>query len=750
METRSTNSALGGIVTPTGPNICRICLTNGGPSIRTSTFNPGDASSVLESIFSTVSEYNHRSLYGIMLTVCSPLSQRDLLRGVPERICHGCKWRLLSAYDFYETCLRNDDRIRELTGAGKQIQDQIRNPGEPQVLIQQDDSIQDMTPDIMMDQSSSFMFDSNSYYPEAESTQFMDGNAADLLEEMPTKEPQDEAFFEEHYKLNDKGNHSCGICQQEFIYKSQCRSHILVKHDPSKPFKCDVCFITITTEMRLVRHKTIYHGEGVIKISELEEKNEGTDSWTCKICSKSFPSIIRYKKHKGVHVAHNRPFKCDVCLYRFSSKSQLRQHSKLHQDEAGGGEMGAQLQTSEADPKKCDYCEEKLTGKRAMTMHVRRFHPQELMQAEAREKNNYKCIICSEAFARESVLNTHMKMHELMAMEKSKEQNQVLEALVKKELKEQRNSMDVAQEGPMANDGMGNNTSLKKKSDVDVLFVCMVCQQEFEERGQLLKHQKKSHSELHLNIVSSTKNDSVAADNAEEANEGQPNESPTYDESMVIALDPSQLLGQSMPADGSTRLQPVVDGAAPVPALPKCDLCGKTFIYNCLLQTHLKKSHSESKPFECKVCHQRFGYRGTLQKHELTHSAQHIKPGDHGSIMFKCKICSAKFLELKQLSFHLKSHRNEGSAADKEPTRKVEIFKCSHCPQIFSDRDQFDEHLVQAHQQAPIPQQNHHPTGSTDTESSQNRPRLDRPMNEKEMFFDSLSIVKLERVSDSE
>lgn len=755
METRSAHNISAVNASATGPNICRICLTKG------TSLGDGGTSRGMESIFATVGEYEEKSMYGILVMICAPLGQREMLMGMPERICRSCKWRLLSAYELYETCLRSDDQMRKVFNSRKM---QPPQDGTLQVQIKQEvpdhyesDFKADATGDT--DAQNSFLME-NHYFPDAESTQLFD-NSEDLLVEMPLAADPNETLFEEHYKVNEKGNHSCGICDQEFPYKSQARTHIIVKHDPTKPFKCDECHYTLTTELRLIRHKATTHGVGVIKIEEKipdEKEDSGDTTYACKICSKTFASLVRFKRHRNVHVVYNRPFKCDICLYRFPNRAQLTQHVKTHQEKPVD---------SDQVEWKCDYCEEKLPGKRAHTMHIRRFHPQELQNECREDKNEYKCIICSEAFARESVLNTHMKMHELLAFEKEKGQRQELEFLVKKELQAQL----PAKKSSDNNANVSNNevfsimnNSTKKKSDVDVAFVCMVCEQEFEERELLLKHQKKLHTELQLNIVSGGPEEStptaesiedaptadipasVEKDEKEEKDEESTNDTTKNagdDEPMVIDLDPAQLLAQTQSESELTK----GGGGAVPPPLPKCDLCQKTFMYNCLLQTHIKNSHSETKPFECKVCHMRFGYRGTLQKHELTHSAQNIRPGGHGSIMYKCKVCFAKFLELKSLTNHLKTHRTPTVPAEAAEPKKIEIFQCTFCPQIFNGKDELDGHQTKVHRQmlpqrqtTPVVQQHHH-----SRKNPEPRKLVERaPMNEKELFFDSLSIVKLE------
>ncbi|XP_055625677.1 zinc finger protein 236-like isoform X2 [Toxorhynchites rutilus septentrionalis] len=405
METHFSSCVSDKNITPTGPNICRICLQNGGP-----VGIDGDNTKEMESILTTIGEYEDRSLYSIMMTICAPLGYNAVPEDMPDRICRSCKWRLLSAYELYEICLRSDEKIREIMESKKERNtDQISVKEE---MIDPDD--QDYNNGDTGGLENSLYMMREDYCPTTESTQISD-NPADLLEEMQMIVDPNETLFEANYKFDNNGSHCCRICGQEFIYKSQCRFHIIVKHDPTKPFKCDVCHYTLTTELQLNRHKTMTHGEeGILNPVIKEKTDESVDTiYTCKICPKIFTSIVRFKRHRNTH---NRPFGCNICLHHFPNRAQLNRHVKVHQKKPAGADGGNQQ-----NEWKCDYCDENLSSKRNLIMHIRRSHRQELQDA-AKKKNSFKCIICPKVFARENVFNIHMKIHELLDPEKDKEQ----------------------------------------------------------------------------------------------------------------------------------------------------------------------------------------------------------------------------------------------------------------------------------------------------------------------------------------
>uniref|UniRef100_A0A182T5R3 Uncharacterized protein n=1 Tax=Anopheles maculatus TaxID=74869 RepID=A0A182T5R3_9DIPT len=580
--------------------ICRICLSTRPRMI---------------SIHSPVPEYDQKTLYAMLLSVCLPLNQRESVQGFPEQICRNCQWKLLSAYDLYETTLASDEQLRaqkHVALAGAKIpknppsSETIKPDSVPEPAIVTSDGlirVKEETPDDGYEDEQQYALGSRiedecsmayddasgemstvSVHPDVSlligrSEQGEEEEASLLLEETkpPIPDPL-ETFFAEHYQVDElSGCHVCGLCKRQFPYKSQCRMHIVQKHNPAKPFKCDICFCTLTSHLRLVRHKVVAHGAGQIKHEDIiEGQNDSTGelTYTCPICRKVFNSSVRFKRHKNVHVVHNRPFKCEVCLYRFATKPQLTQHAKVHETKPQSGLSPGGAEVGEFA---CDRCEEIFAAKRALTMHLKKVHQVFRVPGGARpderERSEYACIICKATFARETVLNTHMKMHELLAAEKEKERRLDLERMVKQELQQQmhlnmpplpplspevidrsacvlepfalglvpvtkpgitgtgtnnNNSSSINNNSPpggapTSSGGSGGPSGLVQVSgkrklpmtpaappNSDMAYVCPVCDMEFDERDVLKKHQKEQHARLQVGIVSSKPGDSTS------------------------------------------------------------------------------------------------------------------------------------------------------------------------------------------------------------------------------------------------
>uniref|UniRef100_A0AAQ4PJT2 C2H2-type domain-containing protein n=1 Tax=Gasterosteus aculeatus aculeatus TaxID=481459 RepID=A0AAQ4PJT2_GASAC len=158
-----------------------------------------------------------------------------------------------------------------------------------------------------------------------------------------------------------------------------------------------------------------------------------------------------------------------------------------------------------------------------------------------------------------------------------------------------------------------------------------------------------------------------------------------------------------------------------------CDLCGKTFFYNCQLQKHQQlvhdnkdqhkvgslsgrprptraKQHSGDRPHVCSICQKGFLLMSQLKQHELLHSG--VKPHKceecskefrtpqnyhrhllihTGEKPYECVVCNRKFRQSNQLKSHMQIHTG------------VKLYTCEHCGQGFSDSRQLKKHQCDEH-----------------------------------------------------
>ncbi|KAI8795514.1 protein odd-skipped-like [Biomphalaria glabrata] len=133
-----------------------------------------------------------------------------------------------------------------------------------------------------------------------------------------------------------------------------------------------------------------------------------------------------------------------------------------------------------------------------------------------------------------------------------------------------------------------------------------------------------------------------------------------------------------------------------------CSLCGKVVVSKAAITRHIQLTHEKKKPFECNICHRRFGYKNILMEHQnihfgikpyactlcdkrfaarsnlFQHRLLHMKP-------FCCYICNKRFDRDEQLQRHLKLH----------PTANV--LSCSQCPFTATNVEALNQHLQESH-----------------------------------------------------
>ncbi|XP_077955259.1 zinc finger and BTB domain-containing protein 41 isoform X2 [Gasterosteus aculeatus] len=385
----------------------------------------------------------------------------------------------------------------------------------------------------------------------------------------------------------------------------------------------------------------------------------------CPKCDKTFDRAGKYESHTRVHTGE-KPFQCDVCLQRYSTKSNLTVHQKKHASDAP-------FQKKEH---KCPFCNKLHASKKTLAKHVRRFHPdhvQEFLTKRKRKSEGWKCAICLKTFTRRPHLQEHMILH--------------------------------TQDRP---------------------FKCSFCDEYFKSRFARLKHQEKFHlGPFPCEICGRQFNDTGNRKRHIECTHGgkrkwtcfvcgkSVRERTTLREHLRIHSGEKphlcSICGQSFRHGSSYRLHLRVHHDD---KRYECDECGKTFIRHDHLTKH-QKIHSGEKAHQCEECGKCFRRHDHLTVHyKSIHLGEKVWQ-KYKTAVHQCEICKKEFKGKSSLEMHFRTHSGEKPHTCPECNQTFRIkktltkhmvihsdarpFNCPHCSATFKRKDKLKYHVDHVH-----------------------------------------------------
>nr|XP_008523616.1 PREDICTED: transcription factor Ovo-like 2 [Equus przewalskii] len=121
-------------------------------------------------------------------------------------------------------------------------------------------------------------------------------------------------------------------------------------------------------------------------------------------------------------------------------------------------------------------------------------------------------------------------------------------------------------------------------------------------------------------------------------------------------------------------------------AVHSCDLCGKGFRLQRMLNRHLK-CHNQVKRHLCTFCGKGFNDTFDLKRHVRTHTG--IRP-------YKCDVCNKAFTQRCSLESHLKKiHGVQQQYAYKQ--RRDKLYVCEDCGYTGPTQEDLYLHVNSAH-----------------------------------------------------
>ncbi|NXB04864.1 ZBT41 protein, partial [Cnemophilus loriae] len=355
----------------------------------------------------------------------------------------------------------------------------------------------------------------------------------------------------------------------------------------------------------------------------------------CPKCDKKFDRIgkSKYESHTRVHTGE-KPFECDICHQRYSTKSNLTVHRKKHSSDTDFHKK----------EHKCPYCNKLHASKKTLAKHVK-FHPenvQEFLSIKKTKSEGWKCDICKKSFTRRPHLEEHMILH--------------------------------SQDKP---------------------FKCTYCEEHFKSRFARLKHQEKFHlGPFPCDICGRQFNDTGNLKRHIECTHGgkrkwtcficgkSVRERTTLKEHLRIHSGEKphlcSICGQSFRHGSSYRLHLRVHHDD---KRYECEECGKTFIRHDHLTKH-KKIHSGEKAHQCEECGKCFGRRDHLTVHyKSVHLGEKVWQ-KYKATFHQCEVCKKVFKGKSSLEMHFRTHSGE------------KPYKCQICNQSFRIKKTLTKHMV--------------------------------------------------------
>ncbi|CAG5057410.1 unnamed protein product [Parnassius apollo] len=176
-----------------------------------------------------------------------------------------------------------------------------------------------------------------------------------------------------HSLSHETGSFPCGSCDKVFRSRNAKNEHYATVHKKVKRHRCPHCSEMFRNYFQRNKHVSSVHG---LKLKEFR----------CNFCPKVFTLSGKLGVHiRTVHLKLKR-HACDVCEWKFYSKSELKEHMVRH-----GGERKFQ----------CNVCKKAYARKYTLREHMR-IHEND---------RRFVCTVCGRSFVQNCSLKHHVKVH---------------------------------------------------------------------------------------------------------------------------------------------------------------------------------------------------------------------------------------------------------------------------------------------------------------------------------------------------
>jgi uncharacterized Zn-finger protein len=185
--------------------------------------------------------------------------------------------------------------------------------------------------------------------------------AVQFIKDITTEEIHGEQIAELSEIYSEKNFDSCKICKNPFSRSNDLPGHTSASSRKTMS-RCEMCVTSFTHQRRG------------------RERN-----FSCDVCKKRFTSRSKVDIHFRVH-SGERPFSCEFCKKMFAHGSNLNKHRKLYSGQR---------------PFSCKICKKMFAQRSNLITHLR-LHSGETL---------FSCKVCKKRFTHRSNLKKHLRVH---------------------------------------------------------------------------------------------------------------------------------------------------------------------------------------------------------------------------------------------------------------------------------------------------------------------------------------------------
>ncbi|XP_015126579.1 zinc finger protein 264 [Diachasma alloeum] len=346
--------------------------------------------------------------------------------GLPNMICHPCKYQLDKSYQFKKKCEAADAKLRKhmklihrLSGQGEEeeaSQDDGNESGDEPSGSGKSRQVKQLLADLVAVKGDGSQADGDPIEVTEEelvggyilgmSAENMDNE--ETISEGPsniTLIPAEEktakarctmraARIKQEQESEDDGDElqkAISTVDRKSVYMMELTSHmsnqsenlqlqpmgdsLVEASEEMKVFKCDQCPKAFTRRIMLKSHQSVHSTQR---------------GFTCQACEKWFPTRSALIRHERTHTGE-KPFGCNICHRAFAQKEILLRHLMTH---------------SGQKPFQCQDCDKSFTQREALRVHMRRHQ-----KLDPNDIQLHHCQLCPKAFCHASGLSRHLVTH---------------------------------------------------------------------------------------------------------------------------------------------------------------------------------------------------------------------------------------------------------------------------------------------------------------------------------------------------